>query len=52
MFQFCSVIGLHCLGGPGLSSRSVKSRLNYHLFIKQIYKLPVYTTEAVILREA
>ena len=23
LFQFCPVIGLHCLGGPGFSSRSV-----------------------------
>ena len=25
LFQFCPVIGFHCLGGPGFSSRSVKS---------------------------
>ena len=25
LFQFCPVIGLHCLGGPGFSSRSVKN---------------------------
>ena len=41
LFQFCPVIGLHCLGGPGFCSRSVSDLFYMYLFFIGSPRKPV-----------